>query len=1709
MKNLILLFVLLLGSILITHPADAQKIGVFGVNTYGQFGDGTTSTTSNYTTVTIMGTDSNWTAIGCGYYHSLALKTDGTLWAWGRNNKGQLGDGTIADKNVPTQVGAATNWKQFDGGEAFTVAVQTDGTLWAWGDNSQGQLGDGTTVDQTSPIQIGTDTDWVQVDCGAAFVIAIKADSTLWAWGNNAQGQLGNGNTTSLNTPTQIGTEHTWWKVAAHSTLSTALKTDGSWWEWGALTGGVGSIPAQLVGLYLRPYVNISVCEELIGAVTADRNYIQAGNYYWNVTSKKCLQCKAEGIFDPSFNDQVVQIATFSPPAAKAFPTCVGNDAMAVTAMGELWRFNKCAGANWIAFSQISSDLSLGKVVAGSEHFLVLQGTNPTIAGTIGSDQSIASNTTPAAFTNVTSPSGETGTLEYQWQKSTTSNSAGFGVISGATSITFTETVALTQTTWYKRMTKVTNQADWLASNVVKVTIQPLTVPMQLKFTTTADGQSIRLPLYGTVNCTVDWGDGTATQDFTTYGKKYHAYETAGTYTVTISGTLTQFGFYDAGNSAGWEGAGYLTEVVDFGSVGLTSLYGAFSDADNLSSVPASLPSTVTSLSFCFVKVNKATITNLNLWNVSSVTDMSYMFNKASSFNQPIGNWNVGSVTSMNRMFRDAAAFNQPLGNWTVSNVTDMSAMFRGALAFNQPLADWDVSSATDMSNLFDGASSFNQPIGDWDVSSVTDMSAMFDHVPFNQDISNWDVSSVTDMSWMFNGASAFDRSLDDWDMSSVTAMEDMFKDVTLSTINYDSILTAWAAQPVQSNVVFNGGNSTYSAGAAATARGVLTGATNNWSITDGGQVFTVTTEAASAITATTATGNGTIVSVGSGNASNRGVICYPFTGTDKIIGDAGVTNVIEEPGPFVAGAFTASLTGLSVNARYNARAHATNTGDGTKYGDKVDFWTLANVPDAPTVNNPTATTLDVTINVNGNPESTEFAIHVTTTAKSPVGKFVQEDKTLDNTIFWATAADWGTITVTGLTTGTTYTFEVKARNGGNTETAYGTTASGTPVAAPVVTTQAASAITSTTATGNGNITATNGINPTVRGIIYWPYNNTDQIIDDANVTDVPENGTPDFGTGAFTGSLSELSVNTRYNARAYASNTNGTGYGSRVDFWTLANVPSAPTVNNPTATSLDVTINVNGNPESTEFAIHVTTTAKSPVGKFVQNDGTLGNTIFWATATTWGTKTVIGLITGTTYTFEVKARNGVSTETAYGASTSQVTCSNPTNAGSIENAQTICYGTTPDPITSTAAASNFGGTIEYMWQFSNSGEASGFNNIDNSNTEGYAPAALTTTTWYKRLARVTCKTDWIGAAETNVVKITVRPQFTAGEIDGTHQIVYYPFTTDENYTEISPLLANSTLDFSLLYEHYVSGDGFGEVLQTYPDDNIINAAAALENNIYFTLTLDAVSTIKLDSLIFEVGKGGSSDPRGFFIRSSIDSYATDLYSETLPSGSQTAPVLHSLALGDDFQDISSVTFRFYIFSPGSSRSVDWRHLRLKYQKGESICNNGDPAEIGSTTLASGGAGTIAYQWQSSLDAAFTTPTDINSSTPTYDPPAGLAATTWYRRQAKDETCNTSWNTSTGVWKVTTISPTPILTGNENVTQGQVVTYSTPYNPGNTYTWNASHGNPELCFPYRNCLTLTWDFPCGVINPGYVRVTETNTSTGCSTTVTKWITIAP
>ncbi len=125
-----------------------------------------------------------------GYYHTVAVKTDGTLWAWGDNTYGQLGDGTTIDHSSPVQVGTATNWAAVGAGQYHTVAVKTDGTLWAWGDNTFGQLGDGTTTNHATPVQVGTATNWASAAGGYGHTVAVKTDGTVWGVGWRVRARL-------------------------------------------------------------------------------------------------------------------------------------------------------------------------------------------------------------------------------------------------------------------------------------------------------------------------------------------------------------------------------------------------------------------------------------------------------------------------------------------------------------------------------------------------------------------------------------------------------------------------------------------------------------------------------------------------------------------------------------------------------------------------------------------------------------------------------------------------------------------------------------------------------------------------------------------------------------------------------------------------------------------------------------------------------------------------------------------------------------------------------------------------------------------------------------------------------------------------------------------------------------------------------------------------------------------------------------------------------------------------------------------------------------------------------------------------------------------------------------------------------------------------------------------------------------------------------
>ena len=208
----------------------------WGLNTNGQLGIG--STTAPQVIPVRVGSESNWFQVAAGATHTLALQRDGTLWAWGGNDFGQLGLGSKGTNvSMPTRVGTESAWVEVGAGGFFSLARRADGTIWAWGANGDGQLGLGSKGSFKSvPTRIGTNSDWAGISAGIVHALALKTDGTIWTWGQNDFGQLGLGasGTFETNSPTQIGTSTDWRSVEAGSYHSFGIKTDGSLFAWGA-----------------------------------------------------------------------------------------------------------------------------------------------------------------------------------------------------------------------------------------------------------------------------------------------------------------------------------------------------------------------------------------------------------------------------------------------------------------------------------------------------------------------------------------------------------------------------------------------------------------------------------------------------------------------------------------------------------------------------------------------------------------------------------------------------------------------------------------------------------------------------------------------------------------------------------------------------------------------------------------------------------------------------------------------------------------------------------------------------------------------------------------------------------------------------------------------------------------------------------------------------------------------------------------------------------------------------------------------------------------------------------------------------------------------------------------------------------------------------------------------------------------------------------
>ena len=240
-------------------------VWTLGYNNYGQLGDGTTLNRSTpYQLTSLAGVSE----IAAGEHHSVAAKQDGTVWTWGSNVYGQLGDGTTIAHAVPAKVpgltsivsvAAAVTTGGYDDGESHTAALRSDGTVWCWGENRSGALGDGTTTMRTSPVQVKGLGDVVLIAAGGYHNLALKNDGTVWAWGNNSYyGQCGDGTTINRLTPVAVAGLTNVVAISAGTYHSVALKLDGTVWTWGFNAYGIlGNGTAGVLG-NSASYVQVS-----------------------------------------------------------------------------------------------------------------------------------------------------------------------------------------------------------------------------------------------------------------------------------------------------------------------------------------------------------------------------------------------------------------------------------------------------------------------------------------------------------------------------------------------------------------------------------------------------------------------------------------------------------------------------------------------------------------------------------------------------------------------------------------------------------------------------------------------------------------------------------------------------------------------------------------------------------------------------------------------------------------------------------------------------------------------------------------------------------------------------------------------------------------------------------------------------------------------------------------------------------------------------------------------------------------------------------------------------------------------------------------------------------------------------------------------------------------------------------------------------------
>jgi len=1005
---------------------------------------------------------------------------------------------------------------------------------------------------------------------------------------------------------------------------------------------------------------------------------------------------------------------------------------------------------------------------------------------------------------------------------------------------------------------------------------------LQLVFTTTAANQTLKIPLKGTVDVVIDWGDGSDNDTITSAVNASHVYASASTDTVSITGTLTGLGTSTILN----EYKNYLTKVLSWGEVGLEDLSYAFYNCGGLSDVPNELP--------------------------NSVTNLEKTFSGAVNFNDTIGNWNTENVTSMKNMFEAAFVFNQDIGNWDVGNVTDMYGMFFMAKDFNHNIGNWDVSNVTDMSYMFRTASDFNQDISNWDVGSVTAMERMFyDAKSFNQDIGDWNTENVTTMNGMFQDAYAFDQNIGTWDIGSVAFVTSMFLNDTLSTANYDSLLMGWAAQDVLHNLSFNAGHSQYTCGLAAAARDTLTKPqtspvpTNAWQITDGGQSANCPMQlrfenfACGTLQLPLFDTVDCYVDWGDGSAPSHinaaGTYTHGYTIPDFIITISGTLTHFGNPAES-SGAWSG----------HNALTEVITFGNIGLTSLRGAFWSAANLASVPeelpaavtdltkcfqnigadtirnlgkwNVENVTkmASTFKGAVNFNqalstwntGNVTTMPGMFNGCAVFNQDIGSWDLSQVVCTKNMFAATDSFNVDISSWDMSKDTSMASMFSNAISFNQDIGGWDVSSVTDMHEMFKDAKAFNQN-----IGSWNVASVNNMPEMFSGASVFNQNIGNWVVDSvtnmekmfyyasvfnqnignwdvSKVTNMKGMFKSDTLFNQDIGSWAVDSVTNMSGMFAHASAfnadisgwgvgkvsemsnmfQNATAFNQDIDSWDVSSVEfmdymfNGATAFNQDISSWDVDsvegmlrmfenasafnhnlgdwkfLNINLN---VHFMLDncgmdcesYSTTLKG----WAENPNLPTGKPFEATGLTYGTdaapyRDTLTINRGWTITGDI-------------AGTSACLCNDPDDGGTIADAQTICYSTAPDSLTSTTLPTGHTGELEYKWQKSTQSDTTGFADISSSDAAGFAPGSLTITTWYKRLARVDCSANWTGVAESNVVEITVYDAFTPGEIESTGDTICY----SGDPIEIDSSINASGGDETITYAWYKSTNDFAD----------------------------------------------------------------------------------------------------------------------------------------------------------------------------------------------------------------------------------------------------------------------------------------------------------